>query len=314
MLSGNTPSNTLSKMEVVNATEFANGLVLGCAHDPTMRVVTVSGGQTSAVFTQDSKYNFYTISGCSFGDPGPNAKAYIYYQGSFREDFQIEQWSDNWIKLSLDPNLTGVDDQDNLTLVVQREDGKQASKNGFRFYAARDTILLPVIPQTDFSLDRFRPDNAVTNSWKSTYTSGSSPSVIPNLAGISAEVHWDVRTEPDGSMTGGSDIYDFSHLHPTFVTENAWMEWRDLSCTDPDYNQFASSTNNWSIDWYGSSGIQVSWQGQQCKNTPNSCGGGGLTQTDCFVNPAYTPQTNYGINVWVTGPRGVDPWTGKPAS
>jgi hypothetical protein len=294
------------------ASNFRNSLVLGCSHDPTMRIITVSGGQSPAVFTQDANYNFYTLSGCSFGDPGTNAKIYIYYQGTFREDFQIQQWSDNWIQFSLDPHLTGVDDHDNLTLVVQRGDGKQAIKNGFRFYAARDTILLPVIPQTNFSLDRFRPDNAITSGWKLIYTSGSSPSVIPNLAGLSAEVHWDISTEPDGSMTGGSDIYDFSHLHSTFVTENALMEWKDISCSDPNLSVFQSSKNDWSIDWYGSSGLQVGWQGQQCTAPPNSCGGG-FFQTDCFVGP--TPgQTNYGVNVWVTGPRGVDPWTGKPSS
>ena len=49
---------------------------------------------------------------------------------SFREDFQIDQWSDNWIKLSIDPNLKGIDDQDNVTLVIQRQDGKQAGKGG----------------------------------------------------------------------------------------------------------------------------------------------------------------------------------------
>jgi len=276
-----------------------------------MRVLTVSGGPGPAIFTQDSNYNFYTIAGCSFGDVGTNSKVYLYYQGTFREDFQIQQWSDNWIKLSLDPNLKGVDDQNNLTLVVQREDGTEATKNGYQFYAARDKVLLPSVPRQYFSLDQFRPDNAITNSWNPTYTSASSGSVTPNMAGLTAEVHWDISTGQNGSVIGGDDLYDFSKLHSTFALDSALMQYSDLSCADPNYNQFLTSKTNWAIDWYGNSGVKVTWQGQQCNNTPGSCGGGGLFSTDCFENP---PVTNYGVDVWVVGPRGLDPWTGNPTS
>ena len=305
LLAGNTPPGRTSIGAVMPA-QFQN-LALTCSHDPTMRVLTVSGGQSAAVFTQDGKYNFYTISGCSFGDPGPNAKAYIYSQGTFREDFQIEQWSDSWIKLSIDPNLTGVDDQNDVTLVIQRADGRQASKGGFRFYAARETILLSKIPQSDFSLNRLRPDNAVTNSWTPTYTSGSSAAIAPNLPGLSAEVQWILTPSPNGQLVGGSDIYDFTRLHQTFALENAQMESRDVSC-DADY-QLAASKTNWGIDWYGNSGVQVTWQGQTCNPKPGSCGG--AFQGDCFLGQ---PESNYGVDVWVTGPRGLDPWTGKPTS
>jgi len=285
------------------------GLALQCGHDPSLRILSVSGGSGAATFTQDDKYNFYTVTGCSFGDVGPNSKAYIYYQGTFHEDFQIEEWSDNWIKLHLDPKLGGVDDQNNLTLVVQRADGKQTSKGSYKFYAARDTILLKHIPQNYFSLNKFRPDTSTIQNWKPTYTSGSSPNVTPNLSGMSAEVHWDVTPDPGDVIVGGNDIYDFSHLHSTFALSNALMNWKDVACTDPNYNKFAASSNNWNIDWYQSAGIQVSWQGQMCKNTPGSCGGS--FQADCFEDQ---PESNYGLDVWVTGPRGLDPWTGKPTS
>jgi hypothetical protein len=288
--------------------QFSN-LAVTCSHDPIMRVLTVSGGPSPVTFTPDSKYNFYTITGCSFGSPGTNSKVYIYYQGTFREDFQIQEWTDNWIKLSLDQNISGIDDQKDVTLVIQSDNGKQWTKNGYRFYAARQAVLLSRIPQSDFSLNRFRPDSSVTQSWKATYTSASSPSVIPNFSGLSAEVHWDLTTGPDSALLGGADLYDFSHLYPAFALDSALMEWKDVACTDPNYNQFAASKTNWSIDWYGTSGIQVSWQGQVCKNTPGSCGG--AFQGDCFAD---RPQSNYGINVWVTGPRGIDPWTGKPTS
>jgi hypothetical protein len=286
-----------------------NTLALTCSHDPSMRALTVNGGPTPAIFTPDPKYNFYTITGCSFGSPGTNSKAYIYYQGTFREDFQIQQWTDNFIQLSLDQNISGVDDQNNVTLVIQRDDGKQWTKNSYRFYAARQTVLLSSIPRSDFSLNKFRPDNAAIGGWTPTYTSASSPSVIPNLPGLSAEVHWDITRDPNGAPLGGQDNYDFSHLHSTFTLDSTSMEWRDLSCTDPNANQFAASKNNWSIDWYGNSGVQVSWQGQVCNNTWRSCGTGWPVKSDCFE---LAPESNYGVNVWVSGPRGLDPWTGKP--
>jgi hypothetical protein len=133
--------------------------------------------------------------------------------------------------------------------------------------------------------------------------------VNPNLPGLSAEVHWDLTPDPSGTLVGGDDEYDFSRLHSTFVLDSAWMEWRDVSCTDPNYNQFVTSKNNWSIDWSGPAGLQVGWQGQICNPTWRSCGG--AFQPDCFLG---LPESNYGVNVWVTGPRGLDPWTGKPGS
>jgi hypothetical protein len=299
-----TGSTAHAAKNVVLPPHFSN-LAITCSQDPTMRVLTVSGGPTPAIFTPDPKYNFYTITGCCFGSPGTNSKAYIYLQGTFREDFQIQEWNDNWIKLSLDQNISGVDDQNDVTLVIQNNDGKQWTRNGYRFYAARQTVLLPKIPQNDFSLNHFRPDNSLTQNWKPTYTSGSSPSVVPNLPGLSAEVHWDLTSNSDNPV-GGNDMYDFSHLHSTFALDSALLEWKDVSCTDPNYNQFAASKNNWSIDWYGASGVQVTWQGQNCKNTWRSCGG--AFQGDCFAN---VPESNYGINVWVVGPRCIDPWTGQ---
>lgn len=285
-----------------------NSLAFTCAQDPSMRALTVSGGPTPAIFTPDPKYNFYTITGCSFGSPGTNSKAYIYCQGTFREDFQIQQWTDNFIQLSLDQNISGVDDQNNVTLVLQRDDGKQWTKSSYKFYAARQTVLLSPIPQGDFSLNQFRPDQSVIQTWKPTYTSASSPSVVPNLPGLSAEVHWDITTDAKGNVLGGDDLYDFSHLHSTFALDSTQLEWRDLSCTDPKYNQFVASKNNWSIDWYGPSGIQVGWQGQVCNPSWGTCGNG-ITTSECF---ATAPESNYGVDVWVSGPRGLDPWTGKP--
>jgi hypothetical protein len=238
-------------------------------------------------------------------------KAYIYYQGTFHKDFEIQQWSENFIALNLDPNIAGVDDQSNVTLVIQRQDGQQTSKSGYKFYAARSSMLLPMIPKSHFSLSQFRPDQSTVQTWKPTYTSASSAAVVPNLAGLSAEVHWDITADPNGSIVGGKDDYDFGSLHSSFVVDSAMLEWRNLSCTDSNYNVLGTSKDNWALDWYGNSGLQVSWQAQVCQPNPGGCGGGPIVQNDCFQGP---PESNYGVDVWVTGPRGLDPWTGKPLS
>lgn len=280
--------------------------VVTCSHDTTMRILKVSGDVAPATFTPDAKYNFYTISGCSFGDIGPNAQVYIYKGSTFHQKFQIQEWNENWIKLNLDPVLSGFPDLDGLTLVVQRADGKQAIKGGFKFYAARETKLLLQIPKQYFSLDKFRPNGADISSWQATYTSPSSSSVAPNFTGVSAEVSWwftNMSPVPAGNfapntLTGGDDLYDFSHLPPGFVLDSAWMEWANLDC-DPGT---LLTSGNFGIDWYGANGIRVTWQGQNCK-APSRSGFG--VQPDYFAPP---PGTNYGLNVWVTGPRGVDPW------
>jgi hypothetical protein len=287
----------------------ASSLVLACTADPTMRIATVSGELHGATFSTDPRYNFYTITGCSFGDPGPYAKVYIYYQNTFHQEFQIQQWNDNGITLNLDPNLTGVLDQHNLTLVVQRADGKQATKSGFNFYAARATLRLTSFPRDQFAL------------WQLTLTDVShlapeyaSPSAIgtpdggqPGIPGYAAEVFWTCGNcfAKKGNfnnvyMQGNQDVWKLERLQPGFAVRSYGMAHRDLDCSG--YS---------GMDREGSFGMKLvgnelhaQWQGQTCVN--NGCGG--FDQIDCF---AYSG-SNYLINIELMGPRGVDPWTGKP--
>ncbi len=295
--SGNSSSSFAHAPQPLNA-------VLSCALDPTIRILNVSGEFSPATFTPDAKYNFYTITGCSFGDPGPNSKVYIYYQDIFHQNFQVQEWNDNGIKINLNPSLRGLLDQDNLTLVVQRADGKQATKNGFKFYAARDMTLLGRIPREAFSLNHFTLTN--TSDLKVTYTSPSSPNDIPNISGYTAEVFWDC-TDCGGKADSpgfahytqaGEDIYQFKKLRPGFEAMQAAMATTDISCQGQIHNE-----GNSGLEWVGDD-LHVHWQGQTCLTS----GCGGFGQPDCFVFSG----SMYAVNVWVTGPRGVDPWTGKP--
>jgi hypothetical protein len=296
------PGNSVASLGIA---PHLQATALTCATDPAIRILNVSGEFHPSTFTPDAKYNFYTITGCSFGDSGPNSKVYIYYQDIFHQDFQIQEWNDNGIKLNLNPSLKGVLDQDNLTLVIQRNDGKQATKSGFKFYAARDMTLLRRIPQGAFSLNHFTLTN--TTDLQATYTSPSSPNVIPDVSGYSAEVSWECtdcsanRDHPNFShwAPSGEDIYQFKNLQPGFVATQAAMVSVDASCQGTLHRE-----GNFGLNWVGDD-LHATWQGQTCQWS----GCGGFAQPDCF---GQGPGSNYAVNVWVTGPRGVDPWTGKP--
>jgi hypothetical protein len=284
-----------------NAGQFVGPAVI-CAQDPTMRILTVSGESSPATFTTDAATNFYTITGCSFGDPGANAKVYIYYQGTFRLDFtNIVQWTDNGIQLSLDSTLTGISDHDNLTLVVQRADGKQATKSGFKFYAARETRHLRYFPRDQFALWTF-----TTNDISHLSPQYESPSQVSTY---SANVTWQCNncSAKKGAfsnvyMQGNEDVWHLGKLQPGFVVENWGLGYRDLQCGGSATLQ---REGTWGIKMVGSD-IHAQWQGQTCVD--QGCGGFG--QPDCFAESG----SSYFMNIIVTGPRGVDPWSGKPSN
>src|SRR5262249_54540880 len=273
-----------------------NDLPILCGHDPTMRIVRVSGKSTPATFTPDTRFNFYTIAGCSLGDPSPNARVYIYFQNTFHQDFKVQEWNDNAIKLQLDDNLSGVLDQDNLTLVVQRADGKQAVKNGFKFYAARETRLLSKILQQDWSLQHFttNDDSRLTSQYFSPSEHGASQG-FPR--GWSAAVSW-TEAPP---LQADEDVYTFRDLVPGFDTDSAAAAEIDIDC---DNQQGMQRAGKLGLNWDDKGYLHVQWQGQACtEQMPGVMG----TKGDSF----YISGANYVLNVWVTGPRGVDPWSGK---
>ena len=269
-----------------------------CGQDPSMRIVRVSGKSSPATFTPDSRFNFYTIAGCSFGDPGPNAKVYIYLQNTFHQDFVVQEWSDNAIKLNLDPTLTGLLDQDNLTLVVQRADGKQAVKTGFKFYAARETKLLSKVLQQDWSLQHFTTNDVskLTSQYFSPSEHGTS---LGFPSGWSAAVSWTLGSTP---IQSNEDVYNFKDLAPGFEAESAQAAQIDIDCDRPQWMQRAGKFD---LSWDEKGYLHVRWQAQACTNQMQGVMG---TKGDAF----YIAGANYVVKVWGSGPRGIDPWSGKP--
>jgi hypothetical protein len=297
---------TRTSRSMLAAPSPTNTLALTCAHDPTMRILNVSGKYFPATFTTIKKYDFYTITGCSLGNPGPNAKVYIYKGNSFREEFQIQEWHENWINLDLDPNLTGLLDQDNLTLVVQRADGHQASKGGYKFYADREQVLLRSFPRRSFSL--WGLSTAKTSAWKVTYQSPGSATDGLGFQGMTAEVQWNEQIsfmksnlDTTNAPAAGRDVYDFKFLQPGFIPTQAYLRMQDGDCSYASGKLITSGHFN--LEWQNDQ-LWVDWQGQNCSDM--KCGN--AFQGDCFA----IPNTDYAIDVWVEGPRGVDPQTGLP--
>ncbi|HEX6880695.1 MAG TPA: hypothetical protein VF135_10055 [Terriglobales bacterium] len=310
----NTSAATLNLPQPATATGPGRGslapnvatAVLTCSADPTFRILHISGGTGPATFTQQQGQNFYTVTGCSFGNPGVNARVYVYSGGNFHLDFQVEEWEDTGIKMRLDPALRGLMDHDNLTLVIQRNDGKQFTKSGFKFYAAREHMLLEHFPRSSFSLNQFTPTK--TSDLSAQFSSPSSKQVEPGISGYTAGIAWQCsdcdynRDRPTIShyTPSGEDIYTFKSLQPGFVATDASLVYADLVCPSGPLHREGS----FGLRWVGDD-LHVQWQGQTC--TTNGCGGFG--QPDCFIS---LPGSNYAVRLWVEGPRGVDPWSGKP--
>jgi hypothetical protein len=103
---------------------------------------------TSAVFTTDPDNNRFTLEGCNFGD----AQGSLHLYGGFAHGnipFDISLWTDKRIDARVQPDLAGELDRDNITLVIVSGNGHQTAFQGYKFYAARQTYMLPGIPNIE---------------------------------------------------------------------------------------------------------------------------------------------------------------------
>jgi hypothetical protein len=295
--------STNSKLGSLPANATGN-LVLACSTNPTMRILNVAGTPASAVFTPIAAYDLYTVTGCSFGSPGPDAKAYIYKGGTFRENFQIQEWHDNWLKLSLDSKISGVLDQDDVTLVIQRADGTQANKSGFRFRAVRSLVPLPLIPSRWVHLVTWSKDH------KTFSPEYSSPAIIDGkAAGPSAYVSryvdgekFDPSTQPPDQQY---DSYDLSALAAGWVGKSAQLQTFPLTCGtiyQPIIKTYDQKFGTWRTEWSGST-LHVYLADESCS---------GFDAAFPLVNYQNLTGSYYRVTVVAYGPRCTDPLTGKP--
>ena len=255
-------------------------------------VNTVNGKTKGTVFTPEQDYNLYTIKGCYFGnEPG---QAYLY--GKFKAqkvNLQIDLWTDNEIDARVDPNVSGENDENDVTLAIIPKSGTEMKAVGFGFYAARETVALSFIPSSWVKLAV--STNGFTTAgidYKSPPDSGS------EAAGATAYVHRFMSKK----FSFDHDTYDFSQLPPGWATDSMQLfTYDDGLCPGVvTYKQsFGTSTAYW--DRFNPNKIYVGW-------APIACSG--------FWPPPPLPPLNiykdrtssaYAIKVWVNGPRGTTP-------
>ena len=296
---GNIPSS------IAQEHSFNNTAII-CSTDPTFRILNVSGSADPATFTPIDQYNLYTITGCSFGDT--SGKVSIYGKGSFQEYFIVKFWSENSIVVSLDSNLSGLPDFDNITLVVQRNDNLQTQKPGFKFYAARQAVPLKKIPSSWVRLMYF--------PFSVQYSSPpSGPGLGPNAGSAYVSRYGDgIKYDPSVPETCLTlktycpqyvDYYDFSQLAPGWTTDSFQATIYAQTC--PFTVTYREDFGTWNWDW--------------AENNPNNIRGY-LSDTSCSGFFAGMPLKNYqnwtgsyyALQVWVSGPRGLDPLTNQPVS
>jgi hypothetical protein len=290
--SGNIPAS-ISHLSPFNST------ALICANDPTFRIINVSGSAGPATFTLIDQYNLYTITGCSFGNPGSNDKVYIYGTGSFQGNFAIKFWSNNSIVVTLDESITGYPDLSNINLVVQRNDGQQAQKTGFNFYAFRQAVPLSTMPSSWAKLV------TLTSGFKQLPPQYSSPPSSAPGPGPSAGTSY-VNRFYNGKQfdpTGKSDYYDFSQLAPGWTTDSFQVTTYDLNC--PYVVTYKRDFGTWRWDWDkgNPNNIRVWLSDTTCS---------GVFPPAPWMNYQNRTGSYYALKVWVIGPRGIDPLTGQP--
>lgn len=339
---GGATGNRYSSIETLNRFTISDVAFL-CAQDPTMRILAVSGSSAPATFTPTDQYNLYTILGCSFGNQAPTNTNELSFSnqaptsanaptdwvhiyggtGSFYGKFSIRFWSDNEIEVSLDESLTGFPDLDNINLVVKRLDGQETQKGGFKFYAAREAVLLQTIPQSWVTLAAF--PTPFQNPWTTAYSSppaslgpnGSSPYPLPAIAppGPSAGSAYISRSSNGTKYTwlsGVNDYYDFSHLAPGWTTDPSDQQHQPVLIP---YDQHCPSGGGWTVTYKQSFGTwALEWDGNNLRAylSDTSCSGFNGIVPFGLLNYQNWSGSYYALEVWVTGPRGIDPLSGNP--
>jgi hypothetical protein len=277
-------------------------------------IATISGLPT-VVFSPAELFNPYTIKGCGFGDQvgnvyltgpfyGGKIKLNVQTIGGNRQHPARASWSDTGIIVTVDPNVTGELDQENVTLVIEPAGGSPIQKSGNQFLAGRQDVPLATIPKSAVQFYNGistgvggKKTGSLTNSGSTTTTlSVTNPDLLyftpsQNPAGLSAEVF---RGGTTSFFSTGSDLFDMSGLARGFMAESfqLYQEADPTGCDDGT----GHTEGNWTATWSGTN-IRVAWKEFQC-HWP-------------WMGNGPDVWSDYSLSVTVKGPRGIDPWTGR---
>jgi hypothetical protein len=270
-------------------TTVSPGIAMPCSMQKTS-VSTVNGQKQGTVFTPDPAYNLYTIKGCNFGDKQGDAHLY----GGFAAGqikLQVNFWSDEQIVAQVDPNVSGEKDRDNVSLVIVPANGPQTQAPGFKFYAARETMLLKSVPQSMVTLG---PGKDIKG--RDLIPTFTSPSSSYNSQGASVEV---LRYVSDTGFGTTKDRYDLSRLPQGYVADSFQMATQSLITSRCGPGSTYYNDYPFSAAWVGDA-IQVTAGEDHCHEPGSSF-------------PPPVPDWDFGgsyytLNIWIVGPRGLQPW------
>lgn len=302
------------------------------------QIYTVNGVNSAenasnpVVFTQDPAYNDYIITGCNFGN---TEGGQVYLSGAVtggRINMTVYQWTPTLIEAKVQAGLTGVLDGWPDLIVVPPGGGTPGKFANCRFYAQRQSVLLPSIPENYAHLASETVGDG-KHGFGTMYCPGPGQMHLFPCVSFNYEEPLDgVTNNPsqrghtstpvsnavdrDGGplqFDPGEDVYDLSNLAPGFAIDYFgvhWYTWSQSACDDFRINEMkAGDTVNWSyqgrLDQYFQKGSQiiVDWPVDYC--TSNWIG---LFRDFSYYNSGYS------LEVHVKGPIGVDPWTGQPTS
>jgi hypothetical protein len=172
-------------------------------------------------------------------------------------------------------------------------------KPGFKFFAARETVQLKSIPDLAIRL------GAPNDDWIASFRHG-----VPGLAvDVYRSATWDPQNPNEHRpFAPGTDVFDFSILAAGFNVASAQIEHFDGS---PNQDVVISKSAGWNVVWEAN-GVRVDWGVAEI----HPCFGGNCNDWQGQLHASLSGQVDnnyveasfYGLNVWVSGPRGVSPW------
>jgi hypothetical protein len=299
---------------------------------PAPQIHAVNGKTSGVVFTQDPKYNDYIITGCGFG----TQEGQVYLSGAIstgRINMAVKtgMWSDTQIEVMFLSGLTGV--LDGWPDLIVTPVGSSAIKfPNSRFYAQRESVPLPFIPQQYVTLANVTVVDAQQQDGTK-YCPGPDLSHLfpciafnagPPLDGItnghdernvpSQQVSNAVDRNGDrNEFSPGQDVYDLSSMAPGFEIDYStvfWYAWTSDVCegwaSDATPKKIGDSVGydtEGHYNWYEKTKtkIVVNWGVDHC-----AWRWLGMFRVDDWYNSGYS------LQVHVVGPIGIDPWTGHP--
>ena len=303
---------------------------------PAPQIHAVNGKSSGVVFTQDPAYNDYIITGCGFGAQ----EGQVYLSGAVsngRIDLVVKpgHWNDAQIEATVKPGLTGVLDGWPDLIVAPLPAGSPMAKfPNSRFYAQRQSVLLPNIPQQYANLANVPVGDGSQGSG-TMYCPGPDltklfPCVLFNAGykvdGFTNGVDhrndaqsWPVSNAVDRNgdrqqFDSGEDTYDLSYTAPGFQIDDAsvfWYAWTSDVCEGWSSDASTKPGDSVAYETLGHYGWQsktktkiiVDWGVDHC-----AWRWLGMFRVDDWYNSGYS------LRVYVKGPIGVDPWTGHPVN